>query len=153
MHTNFKKYILNFLGDKTGFLGLHTFSNVNVLYKVLLLQDWVFRLGSQLKTTHMSQPSYDTSCFQNEELHCHSMVVVGFTRSTSKFSGRLYSFWTEIRRIETMWGCVYLWESDILRLHNWRQWKWRSLGDNYLLHWWDELSDELCWSFKTINES
>ena len=34
--------------NKTFFLGLRTFSNVNVLHKGLLLQDWVFRLGSTL---------------------------------------------------------------------------------------------------------
>ena len=32
--------------EKTGFLGLILrFSNLNVLHKGLLLQDWVFRLG------------------------------------------------------------------------------------------------------------
>ena len=30
-------------------LGLHTFSNVNLLHKSLLLQDWVFRMGLPLK--------------------------------------------------------------------------------------------------------
>ena len=36
---------LIFFGIKLVFLVLHTVSNVNVLHKVLLLQDWVFRLG------------------------------------------------------------------------------------------------------------
>ena len=34
-----------FFGMKLVFLGLYTFSNVYVLHKGLLLQDWVFRLG------------------------------------------------------------------------------------------------------------
>ena len=34
--------------NKTDFLGLRTFSNVNVLHKGLLLQEWVFRLGGYL---------------------------------------------------------------------------------------------------------
>ena len=34
-----------FLEWNCSFLGLRTFSNVNVLHKSLLLQDWVFRLG------------------------------------------------------------------------------------------------------------
>ena len=38
-------WINNFHGNKTGFLGLHTFSNVNALHKGLLLQDWEFKLG------------------------------------------------------------------------------------------------------------
>ena len=38
-------YIFIFFGIKLGFLGLRTFSNVNVQHKGLLLQDWVFRLG------------------------------------------------------------------------------------------------------------
>ena len=33
------------------FLGLRTFSNVNVLHKGLLLQDWVFRLGMLQRTS------------------------------------------------------------------------------------------------------
>ena len=32
---------------KTIFLGLRKFSNLNLIHKGLLLQDWVFRLGSQ----------------------------------------------------------------------------------------------------------
>ena len=32
--------------EKTRFLGLRRFSNLNVLHKGLLMQDWVFRLGS-----------------------------------------------------------------------------------------------------------
>ena len=43
-------YFKNFVGIKLGFLELRTFSNVNVLHKGLLLQDWVFRLGLKLKT-------------------------------------------------------------------------------------------------------
>ena len=39
---NFLKIFLNFF---FGIKGLRTFSNVNVLYKGLLLQDWVFNLG------------------------------------------------------------------------------------------------------------
>ena len=31
--------------NKNVVLGLRTFSNLNVLHKDLLLQDWVFRLG------------------------------------------------------------------------------------------------------------
>ena len=41
---NFQLF-LNFFWNKTVFLGLHTFSNVNILHEGLLLQDWVFRLG------------------------------------------------------------------------------------------------------------
>ena len=33
-------------GIKLVFLGLRIFSNVNVLHKGLLLQDWVYRLGT-----------------------------------------------------------------------------------------------------------
>ena len=35
-------FVTNFFGIKLFFLGLRTFSNVNVLHKGLLLQDWVF---------------------------------------------------------------------------------------------------------------
>ena len=42
---NFLNLFLFIFGIKLGFLGLRTFSNVNVLHKGLLLQDWVFRLG------------------------------------------------------------------------------------------------------------
>ena len=34
-----------FSHEKTVFLGLHKFSNLNILHKDLLMQDWVFRLG------------------------------------------------------------------------------------------------------------
>ena len=37
-----KKY---FLGKNRVFLGLRKFSNLNVLHKGLLMEDWVFRLG------------------------------------------------------------------------------------------------------------
>ena len=38
--------MLEFVLEQNCFLlGLHTFSNVNVLHKGLLLQDWVFKLG------------------------------------------------------------------------------------------------------------
>ena len=40
-----KLFILIFFWNKTGFLGLRRFSNLDVLHKGLLLQDWVFRLG------------------------------------------------------------------------------------------------------------
>ena len=33
---------------KSFFLGLRKFSNLSVLHKDLLMQDWVFRLGSYL---------------------------------------------------------------------------------------------------------
>ena len=50
---NFKKYTKNlffyiFFCNKTGFLVLRIFSNVNILPIGLLLQDWVFRLGLYL---------------------------------------------------------------------------------------------------------
>ena len=40
-------YVVVVVLNKTGFLGLRRFSNVNVLNKSLLLQDWVFRLGDK----------------------------------------------------------------------------------------------------------
>ena len=39
------KILLDFFFGIKLFLGHYTFSNVNVLNKGLLLQDWVFRLG------------------------------------------------------------------------------------------------------------
>ena len=48
-NTIFLKYIFFiFLRIRLSFfLGMRTFSNVNVLHKGLLLQDWVFRLGME----------------------------------------------------------------------------------------------------------
>ena len=57
--------------NKTGFLGLRTFSNVILLHKGLLQQDWVFRLGvkpffvqiysfSQMMNSHQGNPFVDT---------------------------------------------------------------------------------------------
>ena len=43
-------YFFKFVWNKAVFLELRTFSYLNVLYKGLLLQDWVFRLGLKLKT-------------------------------------------------------------------------------------------------------
>ena len=40
--------LLNFFGIKLVFLGLPKISNLSVLQKGLLLQDWVFRLGKFL---------------------------------------------------------------------------------------------------------
>ena len=47
LHNEFKKKVIfkKSIWNKIGFLGLRKFSNVNVLHKDLLLQDWVFRLG------------------------------------------------------------------------------------------------------------
>ena len=46
--SNFQINFLNFVWNKTAFLGLHRFSSLNVLHKGFLLQDWVFRLGWNL---------------------------------------------------------------------------------------------------------
>ena len=51
--------LFDFFWNKTGFLGLCTFSNMNSLNKGLLLQDWVFRLGIR-STVQQSRNSNDS---------------------------------------------------------------------------------------------
>ena len=46
--------------NKTGFIGLHTFSNMNVLHKGLLLQDWVFRLDYVTNYSPLPPPGFQT---------------------------------------------------------------------------------------------
>ena len=47
------------------FLGLCTFSNVNVLHKGLLLQDWVFRLGMNIKIVSIFNFFVNNICSTN----------------------------------------------------------------------------------------
>ena len=43
--SSFESIFSIFFGIKLGFLELRRFSNLNVLHKDLLMQDWLFRLG------------------------------------------------------------------------------------------------------------
>ena len=61
----FKEIWYSISFNKTVFLGLSTFSNVNVVHKGLLLQDLVYRLGMESFYTY-TRISLNVLCGQKE---------------------------------------------------------------------------------------